>query len=99
MQAGLNSAAAIQFASYLRAACSISLSPTLIFEHPTPRAIAAHLAALGAPEELCSPQAILAALEEHFPRRSVASLNSMPTAGAPAPLSLTRLVANLFGMT
>ena len=44
MQAGINSIAATHLSSQLRALSGVSLLPTLIFEQPTPRAIASHLA-------------------------------------------------------
>jgi len=43
MEAGVDSLAATELASRLRVLTGITLSPTLVFEHPTPRAIAAHL--------------------------------------------------------
>lgn len=43
MDAGVDSLAATELVSQLRASLSISLSPTLIFEHPTARGIAEHI--------------------------------------------------------
>ena len=44
MDAGVDSLAATELSSRLRALSGVaSLSPTLVFEHPTPRAIADHL--------------------------------------------------------
>ena len=43
MEAGVDSLAATELSSRLRALSGVALSPTLVFEHPTPRAIAAHL--------------------------------------------------------
>ena len=43
MEAGVDSLAATELSSRLRALAASTLSPTLIFEQPTPRAIAAHL--------------------------------------------------------
>ena len=43
MEAGVDSLAATEMSMRLRAATGLPLSPTLVFEHPTPRDIAAHL--------------------------------------------------------
>ena len=43
MEAGIDSLAATELSSRLRAATGLALSPTLVFEQPTPRAIAAHV--------------------------------------------------------
>eukprot|EP00964_Phaeocystis_antarctica_P064073 scaffold38505_cov69-Phaeocystis_antarctica.AAC.1 len=43
MEAGIDSLAAMELSSRLRAATGLALSPTLVFEQPTPRAIAAHV--------------------------------------------------------
>ena len=43
MEVGIDSLAATEFSSRLRTLTGIALSPTLMFEHPTPRAVAAHL--------------------------------------------------------
>ena len=40
MEAGVDSLAATELVSQLRALTGLELSPTLVFEHPTPRAIA-----------------------------------------------------------
>ena len=45
MEAGVDSLAATELVSQLRALTGLELSPTLVFEHPTPRAIATHLSA------------------------------------------------------
>ena len=44
MEAGVDSLAATELSSRLRALMGVALSPTLIFEHPTARAIGAHVA-------------------------------------------------------
>ena len=43
MQAGLDSLASTELSMRLRALAALPLSPTLVFEHPTPRAIAVHI--------------------------------------------------------
>jgi len=43
MQAGMNSVAAIRLASKLRESMGVEVAGTLLFEHPSARAIAAHL--------------------------------------------------------
>ena len=42
MEAGVDSLAATELASRLRTASEVALSSTIVFEQPTPRAIAAH---------------------------------------------------------
>jgi 3-oxoacyl-(acyl-carrier-protein) synthase/acyl carrier protein len=60
MQAGVNSLAAIKLSSRLRADTGIStLSPTLMFEHPTSRAIGAHIEQLDSTCPVSSPDEIL----------------------------------------
>ena len=43
MEAGIDSLAATELVHQLREATGLVLSPTLVFECPTPRAIAAHV--------------------------------------------------------
>eukprot|EP00966_Prymnesium_polylepis_P276618 6390772-Prymnesium_polylepis.1 len=43
MEAGVDSLAATELTSRLRAATGVALSPTLMFEHPTARAVAVHM--------------------------------------------------------
>ena len=46
MEAGIDSLAATELSSRLRSLTGVALSPTLVFEQPTPRAVAAHLVEL-----------------------------------------------------
>ena len=74
MQVGLTSTAAVRLASQLRARSGLALPPTLIFEHPTPRAIAMHLSTLAAPDELTKVEALVALIkDELIQRRPVTS--------------------------
>ncbi|MFP6707988.1 MAG: acyl carrier protein, partial [Alphaproteobacteria bacterium] len=43
MEAGVDSLAATELSSRLRSLTGVALSPTLVFEQPTPRAVATHL--------------------------------------------------------
>jgi hypothetical protein len=53
MDAGIDSLAATEFSSRLKAICNVSLSPTLIFDHPTARSVAAHvLEQVSGPDEM-----------------------------------------------
>ena len=72
MEAGVDSLAATELSSSLRASTEIALSPTLLFEQPTARAIATHVV-----EMLADVQAPAAA----------ACSVSLPTARAPLGLS------------
>ena len=56
MEAGIDSLAATELSNQLRDATGLTLSPTLVFEQPTPRAIAAHVL-----EELLGSQPAVAA--------------------------------------
>jgi len=67
LQAGVTSVAAVKLASRLQVDTGINLSATLVFEHPTPRAIATYLATNandGVPTSLCTPESVLSLLEE-----------------------------------
>ena len=55
MEAGVDSLAATELSNRLRAATGLALSPTLVFEQPTPRAIAAHVL-----EQLAGAQPVVA---------------------------------------
>ena len=67
MEAVVDSLAATELASLLRSVAGLSLSPTLLFEQPTARAIAAHMleqlvesagAAAASPVAACSIAAL-----------------------------------------
>jgi len=64
MSAGVNSIAAVRLASKLRSEIGLDVPATLIFEHPTPRAVSAHLESLGCAESLAEPNAVMAAIED-----------------------------------
>ena len=55
MEAGVDSLAATELSNRLCAATGLALSPTLVFEQPTPRAIAAHVV-----EQLAGAQPVVA---------------------------------------
>ena len=110
VHAGLNSAAAIRFASHLRAATSLNLGPSLIFEFPSIRTIASHIAAAGSSKHrLTDPIALLEEVGSLFPEseRVQATLGSsacsasggfsnLPGPGtSDIPLDLDRLGASL----
>ena len=57
MEAGVDSLAATELSSRLRSLTGVALSPTLVFEQPTPRAVAAHLLEQAAGNEVAQPQA------------------------------------------
>ena len=61
MDAGVDSLAATELSSRLCQLVGTSLSPTLLFEQPTPRAIAAHLIEQEAGDAACAPAAMDAA--------------------------------------
>jgi hypothetical protein len=60
MVAGVNSIAAIQVAARLQNETGVLLPPTLIFDYPTPRAVAGFLEASGWEGHLSTPAAVMA---------------------------------------
>ena len=74
MEAGVDSLAATELVNRLQAATGLRLSPTLVFEQPTPRAIAAHVLKLlaGAPVTAAPTGAPQSRGERHVVVRSVA---------------------------
>ncbi|MGY0063228.1 type I polyketide synthase [Streptomyces sp. LZ34] len=76
---GFDSLTAVEFRNRLRGATGLSLSPTLVFDYPTPTALAVHLVSRVLPAEpaeepaaahLDEIEAALAALDADDPRRS-----------------------------
>ena len=74
MEAGVDSLAATELANRLQADTGLRLSPTLVFEQPTPRAIAAHVLEVlaGAPMPAAPTGAPQPRGERHVVVRSVA---------------------------
>jgi len=70
MQAGINSLAAVTLSARLKVLSGLQLSPTLVFEQPTPRAIALHLATLGEDGALATPDGVVAAMQDLLPKHS-----------------------------
>ena len=56
MEAGVDSLAATEFASRLRSFTGVPISPTIVFEHPSPRAITSHLV-----EQIAAVEGVVAA--------------------------------------
>ena len=65
MEAGVDSLAATELSSRLRSLTGAALSPTLVFEQPTPRAIAKHLLAVTSLEEAPSRATFIAIACKH----------------------------------
>ena len=61
MEAGIDSLAATELSSRLRALTGVPVSPTVVFEHPTPRAIAAHLLESAADGGAAAPRLMIRA--------------------------------------
>ena len=61
LEAGVDSLAATELSSRLRSLTGVALSPTLVFEQPTPRAIAAHLLEQAGPSTAASTACTAAA--------------------------------------
>lgn len=55
MQAGLDSLGAVELRNALMARFGIAVSATVAFDHPTPAALAAHVAATLAPADRTQP--------------------------------------------
>ena len=80
MRAGVTSIATVRLSSQLRALTGIELSPTLIFEYPTTRSIASHLADSFAPEEFTRVEALTSLVQEELTQ---SQSNAMMTAALP----------------
>ena len=63
MHAGVTSIAAVRLASRLRTLANVALSPTLVFDHPTPRAVAAYLTQAAEPHDVVTADAVLRIIE------------------------------------
>eukprot|EP00966_Prymnesium_polylepis_P237069 5482743-Prymnesium_polylepis.1 len=84
MEAGIDSLAATEFSSRLRLLTGVALSPTLVFEQPTVRAVAAHvLEQAGSAGELDAP------MVQQIAIRSV----DMPCGNATFPMHWGRWVS------
>ena len=59
MEAGIDSLAATELSSRLRTLTGMTLSSTLVFEHPTPRAIAVHLLESMSVTDKCSVSSMI----------------------------------------
>ena len=82
MSTGVNSIAAVRLASRLRSQTGLDLPSTLIFEHPTVRAISLYLNGRSVAGSLTTPNAITMALEDVLtsmasPAQAIAIRNSL----------------------
>jgi hypothetical protein len=94
MQAGITSIAAVRLSSRLRALTSVTLSPTLVFEQPTARAISSHLALATSTIDLCNVTSLVSVIQNELAQVSTItpatlSKSSVDTeAGVPADAQL-----------
>jgi hypothetical protein len=65
MQAGVNSVSAVHLSSHLRALTGVELSPTIVFDQPTPRAIARHLTEAKS-SSLCKAEDVVKVISEQL---------------------------------
>ena len=68
MQAGVTSIIVRGLSARLQVLAKLSVSPTLVFEHPTPRMIASHLTNIGCPEEIATVSAVISVIESEIER-------------------------------
>jgi hypothetical protein len=79
MQAGINSLSAVHLSSHLRALTGVELSPTIVFDQPTPRAIARHLAGAKSPL-LCEVEEVVAEISKQLEATARNALLEQPDA-------------------
>ena len=101
MEAGIDSLAATELSARLRTLSGVSLSPTLVFEQPTPRAISAHLlehlgGECNVPTDVASaaPASVGAHLSITAPLRLAAAVGRWAGGGDRAALRYTLLRAS-----
>ena len=107
MEAGVDSLAATELSSRLREATGLALSPTLVFEQPTPRAIAEHVnSALStlrdpyfespeaAPESLSSDSALFLGSRMPGILSGSVSRDTCPVPSVPLPLPIAFLLSS-----
>ena len=75
MQAGVTSISAVRLSSRLSSLTSVTLSPVLVFEQPTPRAIALHLSHAAVPPQFSQAEVFISIIEELL----VQNQSSVPT--------------------
>jgi hypothetical protein len=92
MQAGVTSISAVRLSSRLSSLTSVTLSPVLVFEQPTPRAIALHLSHAAVPPRFSQAEVFISIIEELLVQnqsnvptdRTVPKSHFHPAIGVPA---------------
>jgi hypothetical protein len=64
-QSGVNSVSAVHLSSHLRALTGVELSPTIVFDQPTPRAVARHLTEAKS-SSLCKAEDVVKVISEQL---------------------------------